>query len=131
MGGVLGVAADLDAGTLLCTAGGAWTPCFPSGLRPGPAVGGALLPAVSCCEGARLRVNLGGVASRPLRYAPPSGEYRPFAADADDQVPRCRARARALRRVLGSEACGAAAKPAMGPAGDGTPPQTHTHVLAL
>jgi hypothetical protein len=122
-GGVLGVAADLDAGTLLCTAGGAWTPCFPSALRPGPAVGGALFPIVSCWGGARVRDNLGGDASRPLRHAPPSGEYRPFADDADGQVPRSSAQARALRRMLGGEARGAAAKRAMGSAGDGHPPR--------
>ncbi len=85
-GCVLGVAADLDAGALLCTTGGPWTPCFPSGLRPGPEVGAALLPAVSCKGGARVRCNLGCDASRPLRHAPPSGEYRPFAAGYDPRV---------------------------------------------
>ncbi len=89
-GGVLGIAVDLDAGALLCTKGGeaGWATCFPAGLRPGAAVGGALLPAVSCTGGARVRCNLGIDAARPLRHAAPSGEYRPFGADVDPQVPR-------------------------------------------
>ena len=84
VGGVLGIAADLDAGTLHCTTGRGWTPSLNSDLRPGPAVGGALYPALDVSRDTAVRVNLGGDASRPFRHTPPTGEYKPFAAAADD-----------------------------------------------
>ena len=47
--------------------------------QPSLAAGGALFPAVSCYSGAGVvRVNLGLEASRGLRVAPPSSDYRPL-----------------------------------------------------
>ncbi len=87
-GSVLGIAVDLDSGTLFCTAcgRGGWISCFQSGLRPGATVGNALLLAVTCADGARVRCNSGIDPSRPMRHDPPSSLYRPFGADAGGQV---------------------------------------------
>ena len=80
-GGVLGLAADLEAGSLRVAfaAGGdsspAWREAFASGLRPSAKVGGGLFPAVSGYGGARIRCNFGGDPQRPLRLPPPSRDY--------------------------------------------------------
>ena len=80
-GGVLGLAADLEAGSLRVAfaAGGdsspAWREAFASGLRPSAKVGGGLFPAVSGMGGARIRCNFGGDPQRPLRLPPPSPDY--------------------------------------------------------
>jgi hypothetical protein len=73
----LGVAADLDAGTLLVSVDGAdWTVAFQAGCAPGPAVGAGLFPALSGRDGARVRCNWGGDSGRRMRLEPPSGGYR-------------------------------------------------------
>ncbi len=83
VGKTLGVAADLDAGTLFFASdGGPWTTSFTSGVAPGPEVGPALFPALSGSGDARVRCNFGTDASQPLRHAPPSDDYRPFGAAA-------------------------------------------------
>jgi hypothetical protein len=76
-GKTLGLALDLDAGTLRVSVdGGAWAVAFQDGCAPGAAAGAALFPALSGCDGARLRCNWGGDGGRPTRHAPPSGDYR-------------------------------------------------------
>ena len=76
-GKTLGLALDLDAGTLRVSVdGGAWAVAFQDGCAPGAAAGAALFPALSGCTGARLRCNWGGDGGRPMRHGPPSGDYR-------------------------------------------------------
>jgi hypothetical protein len=75
-GKTLGVALDLDAGTLLVSVdGAAWTVAFADGCAPSAAVGAALFPALSGSEGAQVRCNWGADAGRPMKHGPPSGEY--------------------------------------------------------
>ena len=77
-GKTLGLALDLDAGTLRVSVDGApWAVAFQDGCAPGAAVGSALFPALSGNGGARVRCNWGAEAGRPMRHSPPSGEYRP------------------------------------------------------
>ncbi len=77
VGKTLGVALDLDAGTLLVSVeGGKWDVAFQDGCSPGSSVGAALFPALSGRTGARLRLNWGADARRPMRHSPPSGDYR-------------------------------------------------------
>ena len=94
-GSLLGVALDLDAGAVSacvippreghdCAVEQAdWKQVTlqqgTSLPQPSLAAGGALFPAVSCydCAGV-VRVNLGLEASRGLRVAPPSSDYRPL-----------------------------------------------------
>ena len=75
---MLGLACDLDAGSLLVAAdGGPWETCaFPAGPRPGGVVGGGLHPFLTGADGLRVRCNWGADAARPLKHAAPSGEYR-------------------------------------------------------
>ena len=116
---MLGVAVDLDAGTMLAAAlpalpppsqptdgsdaaGAAtaapaaaaaseWKVAFASGVRPGEAVGSGLYPAVSGSRGAEVKYNLGhDVVNRPMRHSAPAGGYRSVAAAAQDQVGRVR-----------------------------------------
>ncbi len=62
---------DADAGALLAAVDGADPkPLFPKGLKPGPAVGAGLFPALSGKRGCRVGVNLGQL---PFRHAPPAG----------------------------------------------------------
>ena len=77
-GKTLGVAADLDAGTLLVSVNGAdWAVLFQAGCAPGPAGGSGLYPVLSGTGGASLRCNWGADAGRPMRHGPPaSGGYR-------------------------------------------------------
>jgi hypothetical protein len=76
-GKTLGLALDLDAGTLRVSVdGGAWAVAFQDGCAPGAAAGAALFPTLSGKGGASLRCNWGGDARRPMRRAPPSGDYR-------------------------------------------------------
>ncbi len=92
-GGTLGLALDLDAGTLQVSHdGGEWAPAFPSSLEehagpiaPSAAAGAALFPAVCGDGGARVRFNWGADAGRPLKHDPPSGEYHAvgLACDSD------------------------------------------------
>jgi hypothetical protein len=70
-GATVGLAWDAGAGALLVAVDGADpTPLFPEGLKPGPAVGAGLFPALSGSEGCRVDVNLG---QRPFRHTPPAG----------------------------------------------------------
>jgi hypothetical protein len=70
-GCTVGVAWDAHAGALLAAANGkALAPVFPDGLKPGPAVGTGLFPALSGCLGCRVRFNLGQC---PFRHPPPEG----------------------------------------------------------
>ena len=76
-GKTLGVAVDLDAGTLRVSVDGAdWAVAFQAGCAPGAAVGAGLFPALSGSDGARVRCNWGADESRPMRHAPPASEYR-------------------------------------------------------
>ena len=54
-----------------------WKAAYADGVRPGAAVGGGLFPCLSGYGGAKVRVNLGLDAARPLRLAPPTSEFRP------------------------------------------------------
>ncbi len=75
-GKTLGVALDLDSGTLRVSVdGGEWAVAFPDGCAPSAAAGGALFPALSGECGASVRCNWGADARRPLKRAPPSGGY--------------------------------------------------------
>ncbi len=75
-GKTLGVAVDLDAGTVLVSVDGAdWAVAF-LGCAPGAAVGAGLFPALSGKNGARVRCNWGADESRPMQHAPPASEYR-------------------------------------------------------
>ena len=75
-GKTLGVAVDIDSGTMSVSVnGGAWAVAFPKGCTPSVEAGAALLPAVSG-NGGRLRCNFGADAARPLKHGPPSDEYR-------------------------------------------------------
>ena len=75
-GKTLGLALDLDAGTLRVSVdGGAWAVAFQDGCAPGAAVGAALFPALSGKAGARLRANWGWDRERPMRHGPPEGDY--------------------------------------------------------
>ena len=69
-------------------AAAAWRVAFASGVQPRSAVGGALFPCLSGCEGAAVRVNVGLDPSRPLSVAPPSPEYRPAGHALAQQVRR-------------------------------------------
>ena len=82
-GGTLGVALDLDAGTLLASFdGGDWISASPIAeesagpCRPSASAGAALYPVLWVGSRAFLRCNWGANAARPLKYGPPSGEYR-------------------------------------------------------
>ncbi len=75
-GKTLGVALDLDAGTMLVSVDCAgWTVAFADGCAPGAAVGAGLFPAISGQRGARVRCNWGADTGRPMKHCPPSGEY--------------------------------------------------------
>jgi hypothetical protein len=75
-GKTLGVAVDFDTGTMRVSVdGGDWAVAFPHGCAPSAAVGAALFPALSGWRGARARCNWGACAARPMKFAPPSGEY--------------------------------------------------------
>jgi hypothetical protein len=80
-GETLGVALDLDAGTLFVSFdGGEWTVAFPNSThtgscRPSDTAGAALFPALSGSKGAWVRCNWGADAGRPMRHTPPSEEY--------------------------------------------------------
>ena len=93
---ILGVAADLDAGTLLVSVDGAdWAIAFPNATHPDPcrpsaAAGAGLYPALCGMDGVRVRCNWGADAGRPMRHGPPaSGGYRAVGLllDAPQQVP--------------------------------------------
>jgi hypothetical protein len=74
----LGLALDLEAGTMLVSVDGAeWVAApLPQPCVPGAAVGAALFPALSGYVCTRLRCNWGVDAERPMRHAPPPGDYR-------------------------------------------------------
>jgi hypothetical protein len=80
-GNILGVALDLDTGTLLASVNGTcWVVACPNAIHTSPCcpsgtAGSALFPAMCGGGGARLRCNWGGVAGRPMRHCPPSGQY--------------------------------------------------------
>ncbi len=75
-GKTLGVALDLGSGNLRVSVdGGEWAVAFPEGCAPSGSVGAALFPALSGCDGVRARCNWGTDAARPMKFAPPSGEY--------------------------------------------------------
>ncbi len=81
-GKALGMALDLDAGSMLVSVdGAAWTVAFAAQNRPccpSAAAGAALFPALSGWGGASVRCNWGTDPERPMRHGPPSGEYRPI-----------------------------------------------------
>ncbi len=76
-GKTLGVAADLDAGTMLVSVdGGDWAVAFPNGCSPSDKAGEALFPAISGEDGVQLRCNWGADPGRPMKHGPPSEDYR-------------------------------------------------------
>ena len=87
-GKTLGVALDLDAGSLLVSVDGAgWAVAPLSGpCAPGAGAGATLFPALSGAVGARMRCNWGADAGRPMKLAPPPGEYQAVGLPAQ-QVP--------------------------------------------
>ena len=74
-GKTLGVALDVDAGTMLVSVDGAeWVVAFQDGCTPSAAAGVALFPALSVMgDAAKMRCNLGGDTERPMRHAAPLG----------------------------------------------------------
>ncbi len=73
-GKTLGVALDLDSGTMhVSVDGGDWAVAFQDECAPSATAGAALFPALSGKSGARVVCNWG--ADRPLKHTPPSGEY--------------------------------------------------------
>ncbi len=89
-GQTLGVAADLEAGTLHFALDSDshkidWTPAYLSGVVPGLAVGPALFPVISGYNFSQVRCNFGTDPSRLLRLKPPSNDYLPFARTAAAQ----------------------------------------------
>jgi hypothetical protein len=82
------MALDLESGALRVSVdGGEWAVAFPEGCAPSSSVGAAVFPALSGKEGATVRCNWGADASRPLKHAPPSGEY--MALGLACKVPPC------------------------------------------
>ncbi len=76
MGKTLGVALDLDVGMMRVSIdGGEWIVAFSDGCAPSAIAGASLFPAVSGGKGAEMRFNWGLDEMRPLKHAPPSGEY--------------------------------------------------------
>ncbi len=81
-GKTLGVALDLDAGTLLVSFdGGDWAVAFPNTTHTGPCrpsdtAGAALFPALNGSKGAWVRCNWGTDKERPMRHSPPSEQFR-------------------------------------------------------
>jgi hypothetical protein len=91
VGATVGLAWDAGAGALLVAVDGKDpTPLFPEGLKPGPAVGVGLFPALSGQDGCRVRVNLGLLA---FRHAPPAGFLPCFSAAPAALAQVCVARA--------------------------------------
>ncbi len=78
VGKTLGVALDLDAGSMLVSVNGAeWTPVpFSEPCAPGAGAGAAVFPALTGAMGSRMRCNWGADAARPMRHGPPAGGYR-------------------------------------------------------
>ena len=76
-GATLGVALDLDHGTLLVSVNRAeWKVALQAGCAPSNTVGAGLFPAVSGKGGVRLRCRWGGDA---MTHGPPAGGYRAVA----------------------------------------------------
>ena len=76
-GKTLGIAVDLDAGTMLVSVdGAAWADAFDAACAPSAAVGAGLFPALCGSGGVRVRCNWGADAARPMTRSPPSGGYR-------------------------------------------------------
>ncbi len=70
------MALDLESGTLRVSVdGGEWAVAFSEGCTPSADAGAALFPALSGAVGMRVRCNWGVDAARPMKFAPPSGEY--------------------------------------------------------
>ena len=80
----LGVILDADAGAMRLTGGDepggqpgvTWHTAFPSGLRPGPAVGGALFPCITGSHEAVVQVNAGADPARPFKFGPQGADLR-------------------------------------------------------
>ncbi len=76
-GKTLGVAVDLDAGTMLVSVdGGDWVVAIPEGCTPSATAGASLYPALSGNDGLRLLCNWGADPGRPMKHRPPSEDYR-------------------------------------------------------
>jgi hypothetical protein len=78
-GEVVGVAYDLDRGSLSVSVSGSFAPpmgeAFEQGVRAGPVAGAGISPAIGGRQ-VELRYNAGGdPAGRPFRFAPPSPDY--------------------------------------------------------
>jgi hypothetical protein len=70
------VALDLQTGVMRVSVdGGEWLVASPEGCTPSAITGAALFPALSGEGGARLQCNWGADARRPMKHAPPSGDY--------------------------------------------------------
>jgi hypothetical protein len=86
VGTVLGVAVDLEEGSMLATASPTsitcvsdWHTAFKTGLSPSSEIGNALIPIVSGVLGAEVKYNFGfNLASRPMLHSPPSDDYKPI-----------------------------------------------------
>ena len=91
-----------DAAAAADAAASIWRAAYADGVRPGAAVGIGLFPCLSGYGGAKVRVNLGLDAARPLRLAAPTSEFRPareaWVASPAAKVPAA-ARARAVSRM--------------------------------
>ena len=84
-----------------------WKAAYADGVRPGAAVGGGLFPCLSGCDGAKVRVNAGLDAARPLRLAPPTSEFRPAGrrAGAAAEVSAAGAAAEVRAAAAGASVC--------------------------
>ena len=80
IGDVIGVAADLDAGTLSFAKNGKWVEVF-SGFDFGGA-GGGLFPSITMHEG-ECEINLGRA---PFKHAGPDDRYQPVSVDTHELV---------------------------------------------
>jgi hypothetical protein len=85
IGSVLGLACDLDAGTMQVAVNGVasgrnnGTP-FKKGVRPGPKVGSGLFPALTGGR-CKVRYNMGNdLIGKPFRFSGPTAEYVAVAA---------------------------------------------------
>jgi hypothetical protein len=89
-GAVVGIAVDLNDGSMQVNIGKGWINLFHSALLPGEKIGSGLFPAISAGAGKKVRYNWGfDLENRPLFHAPPSPDFLPYARAVNIQVCQC------------------------------------------